>query len=64
MSFSELPWSCEHANEVPVTCPCKEGCYCKTRSCKLLRSCNRHYDCDKAKTSCCHDDCCEDCFGC
>ncbi len=39
------------------------------------RTCNRHYDCDyadmkaKARGSYygadhCHDDCCEDCFGC
>ena len=41
------------------------------------RSCNRHADCDKAEAEFeakynrkpgwnfhCHDDCCEDCFGC
>jgi AAA domain len=25
---------CEHANEVPVSCPCPPDCYCKTHSCK------------------------------
>lgn len=40
----------------------------------FLRSCNRHTDCAKADTeakakgafgaSHCHDECCEDCFGC
>jgi hypothetical protein len=41
----------------------------------LIRSCNKHNDCDKAdadyrargsgafSASHCHDDCCEDCFG-
>lgn len=33
MDKEELPW-CEHANENPVKCPCKEHCYCKTRACK------------------------------
>lgn len=28
------PIFCEHANEVPAVCPCPEGCYCKTHSCK------------------------------
>jgi hypothetical protein len=39
------------------------------------KSCNRHDDCEAAKDKaitegrnpyniCCHDDCCEDCFGC
>jgi hypothetical protein len=27
------PELCEHANEVPVTCPCEPGCYCKGRTC-------------------------------
>lgn len=27
------PWSCEHANEVPCSCPCDPNCYCKTGSC-------------------------------
>jgi hypothetical protein len=25
---------CEHANEVPQSCPCKPDCYCKTRTCR------------------------------
>ena len=25
---------CEHANEVPLYCPCGGGCYCKGRSCR------------------------------
>jgi hypothetical protein len=25
---------CEHANEVPVVCPCDDDCYCKEHSCK------------------------------
>ena len=25
---------CAHANENPPTCPCSEGCYCSTRTCK------------------------------
>ncbi len=38
----------------------------------VKRDCNRHTDCDAAQaaakarggqTDCCHDDCCEDCFG-
>lgn len=24
---------CEHANEVPLACPCKDDCYCKTHTC-------------------------------
>lgn len=25
---------CEHANEVPVSCPCDDDCYCKEHTCK------------------------------
>jgi hypothetical protein len=25
---------CEHANEVPSTCPCEAGCYCKSHTCR------------------------------
>lgn len=25
---------CEHANEVPVCCPCNSDCYCKDNTCK------------------------------
>jgi len=25
---------CEHANEMPVKCPCDDDCYCKEHSCK------------------------------
>lgn len=25
---------CEHANEMPMICPCEEDCYCKYYSCK------------------------------
>ena len=32
------PLFCEHANEVPGTCNCKENCYCKTHSCKQKES--------------------------
>ena len=28
------PLLCEHANESPRVCPCPEGCYCKSRTCK------------------------------
>jgi hypothetical protein len=26
--------TCEHANEVPMTCPCSTYCYCRTHTCK------------------------------
>lgn len=25
---------CNHANEMPATCPCDDDCYCKEHSCK------------------------------
>ena len=25
---------CEHASEVPQSCPCADGCYCKMHTCK------------------------------
>lgn len=25
---------CEHANEMPASCPCPEDCYCKSHSCR------------------------------
>lgn len=25
---------CEHANEVPCSCPCNDDCYCKNNSCQ------------------------------
>ena len=30
----ENPLFCEHANEVPQTCPCAPDCYCKDRTCR------------------------------
>ncbi len=33
-SVSDNPYHCEHPNEAPISCPCKAGCYCKTRTCK------------------------------
>jgi len=32
--MSDSPAFCEHANECPARCPCKPGCYCKTRTCR------------------------------
>jgi hypothetical protein len=29
---------CHHANEAPMACPCSDGCYCKTRTCKRVRA--------------------------
>lgn len=26
---------CEHANEVPQTCPCPPNCYCKNHTCRI-----------------------------
>ncbi len=34
LSHNASPLTCEHANECPVSCPCEDGCYCKTRTCK------------------------------
>ncbi len=31
---SANPVFCEHANEVPARCPCEQGCYCKTHTCR------------------------------
>ncbi len=31
---SKSPIYCEHANEMPATCPCSDDCYCKEHSCK------------------------------
>lgn len=31
---SESPIFCEHANEMPGTCPCPSDCYCKFNSCR------------------------------
>lgn len=28
------PMYCEHANEVPMVCPCDDDCYCKSHTCK------------------------------
>lgn len=25
---------CNHANEVPMSCPCDEACYCKLHACR------------------------------
>lgn len=25
---------CEHANEVPQSCPCPDDCYCRSHTCK------------------------------
>ncbi len=33
MSDAARAMLCEHANEVPLGCPCAPGCYCKTRTC-------------------------------
>lgn len=30
------PEFCEHANEVPVHCPCPMGCYCKQHTCRTV----------------------------
>jgi hypothetical protein len=27
-------WACDHANEVPCSCPCASNCYCKSHTCK------------------------------
>ena len=27
----EKPWFCNHANEVPHTCPCDADCYCRRK---------------------------------
>ena len=32
--MSKSPIYCEHANEMPSPCPCKDDCYCKEHSCK------------------------------
>lgn len=29
MPFRDSPLYCEHANEVPVSCPCDSECYCR-----------------------------------
>lgn len=29
----KTPVFCEHANENPAICPCKEACYCKSNTC-------------------------------
>lgn len=26
---------CEHANEVPMACPCKANCYCRAHTCRI-----------------------------
>lgn len=31
---SDSPVYCEHANEMPSTCPCKLNCYCKFNACR------------------------------
>ena len=31
--ISSSPIFCEHANEVPVCCPCSSDCYCKQHTC-------------------------------
>ncbi len=28
------PMRCEHPSEAPHVCPCRVGCYCKTRTCR------------------------------
>ncbi len=30
---NQSPICCEHANEVPVCCPCSSDCYCKQNTC-------------------------------
>ena len=32
--ISSSPIFCEHANEMPVCCPCSPDCYCKQHSCR------------------------------
>lgn len=27
-------WACDHANEVPCSCPCASNCYCKSHTCR------------------------------
>lgn len=35
MSKAKSALSCDHANEVPVSCPCKKDCYCRRKgSCR------------------------------
>ena len=29
-----LAMFCNHANEVPQSCPCADNCYCKDNTCK------------------------------
>ena len=45
--MSQSPISCNHANEMPVICPCDDDCYCKEHSCKLrkLRKASSMPDC-------------------
>ncbi len=31
---TKSPIFCAHANEMPVSCPCDDDCYCKEHSCK------------------------------
>lgn len=31
---TQSPLFCDHANEVPVSCPCDDDCYCKQHTCK------------------------------
>lgn len=28
---------CDHANEVPVSCPCTPTCYCKSHTCRTVQ---------------------------
>lgn len=37
MSRNNSAMMCIHANEVPQSCPCKRGCYCKSHTCKQVR---------------------------
>ncbi len=36
--MTKSPIYCNHANEVPVVCPCDDDCYCKEHTCKPRRS--------------------------
>lgn len=51
---------CRLCDKPRITCGCIEK--------EKEKGCNRHSNCEEArkknpKTSCCHDSCCEECFG-
>lgn len=36
--MNKNPLSCEHANEVPASCPCQHDCYCYDNTCVARES--------------------------